>query len=238
MMAFDAEGYDIIEAEKYVMGLMKKLYVEGEMVNPHELIMLAKNERKYPIKIILEILNFMVEQQKLTNHIFPIERELWDGGHNLEDLFEKELVPKFNNEYLDQKFINYLEANPNKLEFMNWRNFERLTAEFFNRFDFDVELGPGTNDGGVDVRVYNKKDKSAPLIIIQCKRHKETNDVKINTVKALYSDLEFENAKYGLIATTSRVAPGGKEVCSVRKYPIGFAENSEIKKWLENMKKR
>lgn len=238
MMAFNSDGYDIIKAEEYVMGLMAKLYVEGEMIKPHELLILARIERKYPIEMISEILNFTVEQRELTNHIFPIERELWDGGDKLEDLFEKELVPKFKNEYFDQKFINYLEANPDKLEFMNWRNFERLTAEFFNRFDFDVELGPGTNDGGVDVRVYNKKDKTAPLIIIQCKRHKGTNDVKINTVKALYSDLEFENAKYGLIATTSRVAPGGKEVCSIRKYPIGFAENSLIKKWVEKMAKK
>jgi len=119
---------------------------------------------------------------------------------------------------------------------MHWRNFERLTAEFFHKLDFKVELGPGTNDGGIDVRVFSEEEHT-PLIIIQCKRHKKSNDVKINTVKALYTDVDYEEAKYGLIATTSRVSKGGKDVCSIRKYPIGFAENSEIRTWLKKMRK-
>ncbi len=53
---------------------------------------------------------------------------------------------------------------------MHWRKFEELTAEYLQREGFNVELGPGINDDGVDVRIWKSTQnvhEEAPHIIVQ-----------------------------------------------------------------------
>lgn len=239
-MELNEQGYDIIKILRSVIDIMAELHTpeNPKYIDPNEVVKIALSREIAPLPIIIEMIDNIVRQQKISNAITPVEQINWDGGTNLEDLFNKESLPKKNDEFIEQKFINYLEANPEMLEFMHWRNFERLTAEFFKRQNYIVELGPGSNDGGVDLRIYDKKDDSKPYIIIQCKRNKKSNEVKIETVKSFYTDVDFEGAKKGIIATTSRIAKGGKKVATIRKYPLEFAENNEIKKWVDRMKKR
>src|SRR5690606_16873178 len=88
--------------------------------------------------------------------------------------------------FIDQRFVNYLNANHAQLLNMHWRKFEELTAEYFDRDGYQVELGPGRNDDGVDVRIWHpdqNQDIEPPHIIIQCKRSK--NKVKKLVVKGL-----------------------------------------------------
>lgn len=156
----------------------------------------------------------------------------WDGLTELSDLYECELHSE--NNFIEQKFIDYLAVNGHEIELIHWRNFERFCAEYFKRQGYEVSLGPGTNDGGVDIRAYKDKT-SAPDILIQCKRYKESNKVSIETVKSFYTDVVYENAQTGLIATTSYIAVGGKKVCNTRGYNIKFAERDNIKNWAKEL---
>jgi restriction system protein len=110
---------------------------------------------------------------------------------------------------------------------MHWRNFERLTTEYFKRQTYEVDLGPGTKDGGVDVRVWTDTEAKAgpPLMLIQCKRTKDV--VGIEKVKAFWTDVTFEQAERGLIATTSAASRDGKKICEVRQWPMSFAEGDK-----------
>ena len=240
MMDWVDKGYDPIVVTKRLVDVMAENHDKEnpKLIDPRPVLDKVISENIAPPELVLEMFKSLVDHQKLSNTIFPVEEILWDGGTDLNDLFGKESLPKLESEFIEQKFINYLEANPDKLQQMHWRNFERLTAEFFKRKGYAVELGPGVNDGGIDVRVFDKKDDTKPYIIIQCKRYKETNQVQIETVKSFYTDVEFQGAKKGLIATTSKVAIGGKKVVSIRKYPLQFAENQEIKNWVTEMKNR
>jgi len=74
-----------------------------------------------------------------------------------------------------------------------------------------------------------------PFILIQCKKYTGDRKVSIETVKAFHSDVQFENAKIGLIATTGRIAPGGQKVVNARDNKINFAEKDLIKKWSSAM---
>ena len=87
-----------------------------------------------------------------------------------------------------------------------------------------MDLGTGTKDGGVDVRAWTGKDSKTgpPLMLIHCKRYKHL--VGIETVKAFWSDVHFEGAEKGLIATTSSVSRDSKKLCEVRKWRMNFAE--------------
>lgn len=240
MLELSNQGYDPIGILKGVVDIMAELHnpLEPKYLDPGDVLKIALDRKLAPANIVIEMIGQLVNNQKLSNTIFPAEQINWDGGTELADLFAKESVPKKSSEFIEQKFINYLQANPEKLEYMHWRNFERLTAEFFKRSNYKVELGPGSNDGGVDLRVFDLSDNTKPYIIVQCKRHSITNEVKIETVKSFYTDVEFEGARKGLIATTSRIAPGGKKVATIRRYPLEFAENEEIKRWVNKMKHR
>ena len=64
----------------------------------------------------------------------------------LGDLFQAENIPDDPETYLDQRYLDYLAQNSEDLHRIHWRNFERLTTEFFSRKGFEVELGPGGDD--------------------------------------------------------------------------------------------
>ena len=122
---------------------------------------------------------------------FQVEEVNTSWAIPLGALFNAENIPPDPDTYLDQRYIDFLAKNSEDLHRIHWRNFERLTAEFFRVKGFRVELGPGGDDGGIDIRVWNEgADKSGPpLLVIQCKRYKDTNDVEIETVKAFWTDV-------------------------------------------------
>jgi HJR/Mrr/RecB family endonuclease len=183
---------------------------------------------------LVDALTFAIMERVDEGITFPPSYNL-DGATPLQSLFELEVFPLTDNTFIDQKFIDYLAVNGNEIEEVHWRNFERFVAEYFQRQGLKVVLGSGQSDGGVDIRVFNETNNKDPFILIQCKRYKAQNKVSIETVKAFHSDVEYENAKLGLIATTSRIATGGKKVVDARNYKISFAEKEKIKKWATTM---
>jgi restriction system protein len=175
-------------------------------------------------------------RRRRVNLYYPrSQRKAWDGTINLDQLFTGEHIPTDPTAYLDQRYIDYLAKNSEEMGHMHWRNFERLTGEFFRRQGYEVDLGKGIKDGGVDVRVWTDKEAKIgpPMLMIQCKRTKDV--VGIETVKAFWTDVEFEEAELGLIATTSTVSRDSRKICDVRKWPMKFAEGEQIRKWARSM---
>ncbi|MBN1680475.1 MAG: restriction endonuclease [Anaerolineae bacterium] len=194
-----------------------------------------------PPAIIISFFKMMatrLDRNPWTDINTNCRQKLWDGSISLSELFDSEMLPSGNpQQYFDQRFINFLAQNPDTLDRIHWRNFEKLIAEFFERQDYEVELGPGSNDGGIDIRLWNsRKDESEPpLMLIQCKRYNRNQQVKIEYVKAFYADVDFEQAKHGLIVTTSQVAVGGHKVCKARGWPLTLVENEQVTEWVQSM---
>jgi len=186
---------------------------------------------------VIEFLIAMSEvQRRKLNFLYGrVQSKQWDGAVKLDQLFQGEHVPDNPEVYLDQRYIDYLAKNSEDMPKIHWRNFERLTTEFFKRQGYAVDLGTGTKDGGVDARVWTDKESKAgpPLMLIQCKRYKGV--VGIETVKAFWADVHFEGAEKGLIATTSSVSRDTKKICDVRKWPMSFAEAAQVQQWARTM---
>lgn len=176
-----------------------------------------------------------IAYEKLDTSIILNGGTNWDGITPLSKLFNAEVKPENDSLFIEQKFIDYLATNGNQIENIHWRNFERFCAEFFKREGYIVQLGKGTKDGGVDIRVFKPENLSTPFILIQCKRYNENHHVTIETVKSFYTDVLFEGAHQGLIATSGYIAPGGKKVCTLRNYNVNFAEKNNISQWAKNM---
>jgi restriction system protein len=160
----------------------------------------------------------------------------WDAKISLDGLYKGSMFSPEIGTFIDQRYLNFLSKNPQKLGEIHWRKFEELTSEFFHREGYVVEIGPGSNDDGVDVRIWNKgSDKSvSPLCLVQCKRTKAKVEKVI--VKALASDVLAEDALYGLIVTTSELSPGAATTISTRAYPITQVRPDAIKAWLDVLK--
>jgi restriction system protein len=166
----------------------------------------------------------------------PAAISKWKDVVELQDLFTSQNLETQHGVFFDQRFIDYLSKNESDIGKMNWRKFEALTCEFFEREGFNVEIGPGRNDDGIDARVWPKDISTSmpPQIIIQCKRQKEK--IEKVQVKSLYADLLHVKAESGLIVTTSCLSPGAKKVCDVRNYPIKEIDGNRVKEWLKQMR--
>jgi len=153
---------------------------------------------------------------------------------NLTDLFEQYNPVAEKGAFLDQRFIDFLSNNLNKLGEIHWRKFEELTAECFQRFGYIVDLGPGSNDDGVDLRVWNNAKDGAPEFIVQCKRVKSKID-KV-TIKGLYADVLHEGCKLGVLVTSSEFSIGARSTIEARSYPIEEVNRDSITKWLRELR--
>lgn len=181
-----------------------------------------------------------VDRQGRANlHVNPWGRVRtidWNDTIAIKDLFETERLGGSHGEFFDQRFINYLNANFEDIDKINWRKFEGLAAEWFHRAGFRVEVGPGRNDDGVDLRAWPQTAMvgAPPCLIVQCKRQRD--EVGKVVVKALWADVEHEGASRGLLVTTSRVSPGAKKTIVTRSYPVEIAERGTLRTWLSEMR--
>jgi restriction system protein len=158
----------------------------------------------------------------------------WSDVVDLEDLFSKYKPSVSKGDLFDQRFIDFLSVNHDQLGSIHWRKFEELTGECFIKFGYKVEVGPGTNDDGVDLRVWKENGVGNPEYIIQCKRVKAKID-KV-TIKGLYTDVLEAGAEMGLLVTTSELSPGARKTVDVRGYPIEEVNGNMIKKWLGELR--
>ena len=204
-----------------------------EYIDPTYIIRKAENELGINgVMAMMELIEEFDKLQRYNPHSFN-RYQAWDNIINLSDLFESHQKTG-DGHFFDQRFINFLSTNQEKLGQIHWRKFEELIAECFTRFGYKVELGPGSNDDGVDLRAWNNNTDSTPEYIIQCKRQKE----KINkvTIKGLYADVLHENAKRGLLVTTSEFSIGATNTVKAREYPIEEVNGEMIKKWLVSLR--
>lgn len=180
-----------------------------------------------------ELFNSIHTDRAITLLFSRIQRFTSDQQLALSNLFYSQ---KIDEKVFDQRYIDFLAANLDDVDRINWRQFEALCAEYFSRQGYKVRLGPGANDNGVDIRIWPEdgNESAPPLILAQCKRQKSR--VSKAVVKALWADVTFENANMGLVATTSDLEPGADVVRRSRGYPIEVANREAIHKWINELR--
>lgn len=170
---------------------------------------------------------------RTTNGIWS-DTKIYTDIIELEDLFTQYETIAPDGHFFDQRFIKYLNKQFEDIDNIHWRKFEELTAEFFLKHGYEVELGNGTKDGGIDIRVWSDAKDPNTLRIVQCKRWK--NPVNIEYVKALAYDVVDHNAQGGFIVTTNSIAPGAEQLTAVRNRQVIGVERDNLNKWLKIMR--
>lgn len=179
-------------------------------------------------------MEFVKDIQNWT-HVNPwsnFRRQSWRDTTELKGLFASESLQTMYGHFLDQRFIDYLHRNFEAIDRINWRKFEGLAAEFFKREGYHVQIGPGRDDGNIDLRLWPDAEAATgpPTALVQCKREKKM------VVKALWADMEDEGARSGIIVTTTSLSPGAEKVCTARAYPIQQANRHTIWEWICQMR--
>jgi restriction system protein len=160
----------------------------------------------------------------------------WENVRDLEELFNSEQLSSPHGEYFDERFANFLAANFERIDRINWRQFEGLAAEFFKQAGFQVELGPGRNDDGVDIRLrpMDQYPDAPAVVLVQCKR--QAQRVEKTVVKALWADMQHEHAQGGLIVTTSSLSPGAKATRTARGWAVAEADRDSVRQFIDALR--
>lgn len=236
----EAEGFEFaqnlfeIYHQKYEECVESAVKQGKDVINPETILSAAQDKygdlgHAYMLELIIQC------DQQLRNSPHSSSRwQEWNDIVDLEDLFTKHHPVATHGTFIDQRFINFLSSNEEKLGQIHWRKFEELVGECFEKSGFRVELGPGSNDDGVDLRVWNEENEKAPEYIIQCKRQKSKIDRV--TVKGLYADVLEEKAGTGLLVTSSEFSPGARKTVMARGYPIKEINGQMVNTWLKNLR--
>ncbi len=204
--------------------------------DPKQMILLSTEKYGSEGQLMaMRFLEILIAQQD-TNPWTEYRRVEWDDEKELKELFVGEGLETLYGHFVDQRFVDYLAENFHKTDMVNWRKFEGLAGEHFSREGYYVEMGPGRNDDGVDLRVWSDESNKfqPPTILVQCRRRK--NKVEKAVVKALWADVLHERAKGGLVVTTTTLSPGAQKTIVARGYSIDKADRETLRRWLEEMR--
>ncbi len=221
--------------EEPFQGLMNSISFVQASIHAH----LDDGKPLPDVLVRLEGFSELVEQfslRSIMHRNMPVNRT-WDGIVPLDHLFASEDGPADTNTFFDQRFIDYLSVQHSDLSSIHWRQFEYLTGEYFRRNGYEVKIGPGRADGGVDVTAIKKSTAVGPeMIVIQCKRYAENNLVKITDVQAFWTVATDLNATKALIATTSHYPAGVTKWCEAKQYRLTPVEGDNVRNWIDEMK--
>ena len=109
---------------------------------------------------------------------------------------------------------------PQDLQQLEWRQFEELLDAIFKNQGFYTELGPGRNDGGVDLRLYQSHSIPELVTLVQAKQYQAP--IQQEAVAALWAHAVLEGAPRALFATTSRFQPAVTKFAASTEQRVGL----------------
>jgi hypothetical protein len=146
------------------------------------------------------------------------------------------IKPDYTNLY--QEVFEYFNLNPKKLYSLTPRKLEILISEIFKNQGFHTILGPGNNDGGVDLRIYQKDEIDQIVTLVQIKKYKESLPIKLESVAYLQAIVDEEKANRGLFITTSKYLPQAKKFASRQNKKLILSDSADISRWCDVVKTR
>jgi hypothetical protein len=130
--------------------------------------------------------------------------------------------------------FEHFAKHPEELQRLGWRQFEELLDSIFKNQGFRTELGPGRNDGGVDLRLYQSEVIPELVTLVQAKRYKDP--IQLEAVAALFGHAVAQEAGSALFATTSRFQPAAKTFAKsverlVNAPALRLADGGQVAQW-------
>jgi restriction system protein len=177
-----------------------------------------------------------------TEFIFELDDHTV-GGFYVED-YESELAEAFGDyfqwfwicslikpdySFLYEEIFDRFHKKPDDMYKLSPRQYEEFLEAVFQNNGYRTVLGPGSNDGGVDIRLYSNDLVSESVTLVQAKRYK--NPIELQAVQALTAVVDDQKANRGLFITTSRYLPCAEKFVSRQNLRIQLAVSDDVAEW-------
>lgn len=130
-----------------------------------------------------------------------------------------------------EELYSHFAKRPEDLHRLTWREFETLLFRIFQAQGFTCELGPGSNDGGIDVRVLQRDPLGDILTLVQAKRYARRNKIDMSAVAALHGVADVEVAQKSIFVTTSDYLPSARKFAGRTRIPMTLATSADVCDW-------
>lgn len=182
---------------------------------------------------LLESQGFWFEQATFgTLHIYPLDdsplvkpfsdyvRWQWICGLLVPDVAD-----------VFEEIYAHFARRPDDLHRLHWREFEILLYRIFQNQGFQAELGPGSGDGGVDIRLLQRDPLGDMLTLVQAKKYAATRKIGLEAVAALHGVADVEAAHQSLFVTTSSYLPVAQNFAGRTSGRLSLATPQDITQW-------
>lgn len=171
--------------------------------------------------------NFFYEDDKLEEELIKINQWPW-VCMILEESYHE----------INEELYSYLSKDEKYIQKLHWRSFEKLLDGIFKNQGYQTELGPGQNDGGVDIKLFNKDGVGEIITYVQVKRHKKKNPIKLEAVAALYGVMQADSVNQGIFVTSSRYLPVARKFEKKVNSQLELKDSKDVLNWCnENSEK-
>ena len=130
-----------------------------------------------------------------------------------------------------EELYAHFAANPDQFHRLAPRAFEILLSRVFLNQGFTTELGPGTGDGGIDIRLWQRGPLGDVLTLVQAKRYAPHRKISLDAVAALRGVMAVEEAPRGIFVTTSAYLPSARRFAERAENVIELATPVELVRW-------
>jgi restriction system protein len=142
---------------------------------------------------------------------------------------------------LHVEVFEHFAAHPETLQNLHWRQFEEFLDAIFRNQGYRTELGPGGNDGGVDLRLYQSETIPELVTLVQAKKY--ASPIKLDAVAALAGVAQMERVPNALFVTSSRYQPKARQFAyntqSRHDMPsIQLADGKGVGEWCASISKQ
>lgn len=245
---FYATGLDllatkIINKREFKIGVELKTSIRKDAVNYGFKTLARVNEKESFDKLVLvtsnKIINKPTELELFTKlqHENPFDFEIlnilelnkWSQTliNKLEPEKENKVLIIFREAY--RKIISEISKNPQQLQNLDWFNIEKVIAELFENFGFNVTLTPPSKDGGKDIILECYEDESKKTFIVEIKHWKAGNRVGKSIVTDFLKVVLNEKRDRGLILSSSGYTKNSLEfVAEIDKSKVALGNHSKI----------
>lgn len=185
-----------------------------------------------PLREIVASLGFSCENQDGYTYYFYANDEVLNAA--FESYFHWQWVcsliqPDADDVY--EELYAHFAANPDQLHRLNPRAFEILLSRVFQNRGFTTELGPGSGDGGVDIRLWQRGPLGDVLTLVQAKRYAPHRKIELDAVAALRGVMAVEDAPRGMFVTTSAYLPSARRFAARAGNVIELATTADVAQW-------
>lgn len=131
------------------------------------------------------------------------------------------------------ELYSHFAKRPEDLYKLSWRDYEIILAEIFKTQGFEVDLGPGRGDGGIDITLIQRDPIGDILTLVQAKKYASKNKIDLTAVQALYGAQSADRAQGAMFVTTSSYAPVAKRFAARENVLMDLKTSSHVAKWSE-----